>query len=79
MQDLIEEVIFIIGEFGQEELPLRVTLQQLDHLIVNSELKPYRFGKLFVIQFKRMIDLMLQILFLLMKDMVVALELYRAI
>jgi hypothetical protein len=43
-----EEAIFIIGEFGLVDQVFSNTLMLLVRLIVNLELKPYLFGKLFV-------------------------------
>ncbi len=43
--DLIEEEIFIIGEYGQEDLHSNHIKMQLDLLTVNSVHKHYLFGK----------------------------------
>ena len=43
--DFREEEIFIIGLFGLEEHPSNRIREQLAHLIVSLELKPYLFGK----------------------------------
>lgn len=72
---LIEEEMYIIGEYGLEAHPLKVIPLPLDTSIVSLEHSLFQFGKPFARLLIRRIVIMIHRFFYLMKDTIVNFQL----